>query len=43
MVKRKKSWKNDPKKYVINEWGDKEMTISERKKRLGLSKKKKEK
>jgi len=29
-------WFKDPKKYVINEWGQKEMTVDERMKRLHL-------
>jgi len=33
---RKKTWKSDPTKYVVNEWGEKEMTINERLKRLKL-------
>ena len=39
MPKRKKSWKSDPKKYVVNSWGEKEMTIDERMKRLIKTKK----
>lgn len=34
----KKSWKSDPSKYVVNEFGDKEMTIDERMRRLNLKK-----
>jgi hypothetical protein len=34
MVKRRKAWSQNPRKYIVNDWGNKEMTIGERMKRL---------